>query len=209
MTLNTKRVERPIVFSAPMVRSILEGQKTVARSPIKVQPPAGHRWRGWVVDSTNSKIVGKASFGEDGSALSRKPVYARCPYGKPGDRLWVRETFAALSPGEYEPVRPRQGYGQDIRFAATDPLADLSVDTRGYQWRPSTQMPRWASRILLEVTSIRVERFHEMTDGSLWTQGFATFGDADTDWNSKHEAKGLGTSVNPWAWVVEFKRVLP
>lgn len=87
--------ERPILFSAPMVRAILEGRKTVTRRAIKEQPPAGHRWRGWVLDSTNSKIVGKASFGEDGSPLQRKPMYVRCPYGKPGDRLWVREAWQA------------------------------------------------------------------------------------------------------------------
>jgi hypothetical protein len=200
--------ERPIVFSAPMVRSILEGQKTVTRSPIKDQPPTGHKWRGWVLDSTCSKDIGKASWGEGDGSLLRKAVYARCPYGKPGDRLWVRETFATLGAGDYEPVKPAKGYGQDIRYSATDPLAGLCADTRGYKWRASVQMPRWASRILLEVTAIRVERLHDRTDGSLWAEGFATFGDGDNDWNSRHEAQGLGFSVNPWTWVVEFKRVM-
>ena len=229
--------ERPIVFAAPMVRSILEGQKTVTRSPIKDQPPTGHKWRGWVVDSTNSKIVGKASFDEGGGPLSHKPVYARCPYGKPGDRLWVRETFATLSPGDYEPVKPARGYGQDIRYSATDPLAGLCADTRGYKWRASVQMPRWASRILLEVTGIRVERLRSTEDIEL----LADLGDMLEDCDSvagkefsriEHlqsagaplrmipemygfkafwdDRNGAGSfDANPWVWVVEFKRVKP
>lgn len=186
--------ERPIVFTGPMVRSILEGQKTVMRSPIKDQPPTGHKWRGWVVDSTNTKIVGKASWGESDGPLLHQSVYARCPYGKPGDRLWVRETFAL--------------YG-DQKMYAIHFLADRPhhVGQKGMGYKSPISMPRWASRILLEVTSIRVERLQDRTDGSLWAEGFATFGDGERDWDSRYEAQGHGVAANPWTWVVEFKRV--
>lgn len=190
--------ERPILFNAKMVRAILEGRKTVTRRLLKM--PHGF----WETSATGELV----------------PIPANCPYGNLGDRLWVRETFAALSAGEYEPVKPAQGYGQEIRFAATDPLADLCADTRGYTWRPSIHMPRWASRILLEISAVRVERLCDISeeqalaegatfdpDGCPWTENTTAYEGFKSIW---FQISGLENwRTNPWVWVVEFKRVKP
>jgi hypothetical protein len=197
--------ERPILFNAEMVRAILKGRKTVTRREVK---------RDWIqsAQAPLETSPGAYHFWCSGERA--------CPYGKPGDRLWVRETFAALSAGEYEPVKPAQGYGQEIRFAATDPLADLCADTRGYTWRPSIHMPRWASRILLEISEVRVERLCDISEEQALAEG-ATFDPDGCPWTENTTAyegfrsiwfqiSGLENwRTNPWVWVVEFKRVEP
>lgn len=107
--------DRGIIFSAPMVRALLEGRKTQTRR------------------------------------LASSPL--RCC--KPGDRLWVRENWQALSPGDYAPTK--DSCYADVRYAATDPLAAADKDVRGYSWRPSIHMPRWASRLTLLVEDVRFE----------------------------------------------------
>src|SRR5690606_31176828 len=104
--------ERPILFNGAMVRAILEGRKTVTRRAVK----------GMALDWLDEDMF-TAEYVAEHSGL--------CPFGEPGDRQWVRETFAALSAGEDEPVKPRYGYGQEIRFAARDPLSDCDVGVRG------------------------------------------------------------------------------
>jgi len=192
--------ERPILFNGAMVRAILEGRKTVTRRAVK----------GMALDWLAEDMF-TAEYVAEHSGL--------CPFGEPGDRLWVRETFAALSAGEYEPVKPRYGYGQEIRFAATDPLSGCDVGVRGYAWRPSIHMPRWASRILLEITTVRVERLQDITKDQAEAEGVrACEHDLDPDGNGYSATElfsilwsslyGIDSyNANPWVWVVEFKRV--
>jgi len=174
--------ERPILFSGQMVRAILEGRKTMTRRVIKPQPVGA-----WAA-----------------------PGKTACPYGQPGDRLWVRETFATLCPGSYEEEKPRAGAHQDIRYKASDRMADCSADIRGYRWRPSIFMPRWASRINLEITAVRVERVKDISINDAHAEGMTgthTLGDFRELWDSINSKRGHGWDANSWVWVVEFKRV--
>lgn len=202
--------ERPILFAGPMVRAILNGEKTVTRRVMKPQPKVTEAYlrehEAWVEGLTLSDHVN--------NAWQSGFIDVACPYGEPGDRLWVRETFATLSAGQYEPVKPAYGYGQEVRFAATDPLADCDVGVRGYPWRPSIHMPRWASRILLEITAVRVERLQDISDEQALAEGVdqtntSIPGYARQRFQDLWESiNGTGSwDANPWVWVVEFKRI--
>ena len=212
--------ERPILFSSPMVRAILSGEKTQTRRTVKPQP--GMRDVEGLFQSWVFPVKG-------GDALlwpnAKDKILRLCPYGQPGDRLWVRESFAALSAGGYEEVRPAQGYGQEIRYDATDTLASLSADVRGYRYRPSIHMPRWASRITLEITGVRVERLQDISEEDARAEGVEPGFE-----HSKEVSDGLkpqfqyqppfrllwslingaaSWDANPWVWVIEFKRIKP
>jgi hypothetical protein len=203
-----------------MVRAILESRKTVTRRAIAVQPPEDHKWRGWVIDSTNSKAVGMASWGEGDGPLFRNAVYARCPYGKPGDRLWVREAWAADA--QLDAIAPRElSQGEPLRYPADGAIRQTgcSMITQG-KTRPSIHMPRWASRILLEITAVRVERLQDISDEQAEAEGVDFLRAApdldetltaaqlfDCLWSSINGADSW--TANPWVWVVEFKQVTP
>ncbi|AIB40814.1 hypothetical protein [Pseudomonas sp. WCS374] len=229
--------ERPILFSAPMVRAILEGRKTVTRREVKPQPPEGHKWRGWVVDSTCSREIGTASWGDGTGALQRNSVYARCPYGKPGDRLWVRETWSADA--QVDSIAPRDlSQGEPIHYAADGAARQTGCAMiKPGKGRPSIHMPRWVSRILLEITAVRVERLQDGEGETAFesryiAEGINRIHQGDGDyafhpfksepgpgnWTDPFDAwRELWVGINgaeswnsdPWVWVVEFKRVTP
>ena len=190
--------ERGLIFNAEMVRAILDGRKTQMRRIMNDQPPNG--WGGV------SEVLALAGH---------------CPTGAVGDRLWVRETFATLTPGSYEPENPREGYTQVIRYTASDRLANSHRDVRGFNWRPSTQMPRWASRITLEITGVRVERLQAISEDDAKAEG-TYFSDGKPNEmgmatqvvvNAEEEFAHVWTSIygadnwkaNPWLWVIDFK----
>ncbi|AJD62613.1 hypothetical protein IPC618_08005 [Pseudomonas aeruginosa] len=198
--------ERPILFNDQMVRAILEGRKTVTRRAVKgLQIPTEdkttpHEGLRWSALGQRHLRYGFNVFGsteeECAHELARCGV---CPFGKPGDRLWVRETFADI--------------GCRLTFRADlEDGAHCSVT----RWTPSLHMPRWASRILLEITAVRVERLQQITIGEICKEGLArsmyefipvtTAFDAFAElWNST----GGDWDANPWVWVIEFKRVTP
>ncbi len=213
----TQAKERPILFSAPMVRAILSGQKTVTRRVMKVQPVLnGHFWEsygaGWGTGITSVPVM-------PGHSLS-----SNCPYGRIGDRLWVREAWHADA--QVNAIAPRElSHGEPIQYPAdgASRQTGCSMITPG-KTRPSIHMPRWVSRILLEITAIRVERLQEISLAQVQREGcevrqFWLFG------ANQEEAQKIGASVfgglwssingaeswnaNPWVWVVEFKRVTP
>ncbi|MFJ5371268.1 hypothetical protein ACIPTP_12190 [Pectobacterium versatile] len=211
--------ERGMIFNAEMVRAILNGRKTQTRRIIKNQPFDRSQYRH---DHQIEIISGRAENGDevDGLYAYTKSTggtwSAKCPFGQPGDRLWVRETFAALEPGSYEQVKPRQGHCQDLRYAATDRLAKSDANIRGYKWIPSIHMPRYASRILLEITDVRVERLKHIPRDGIIAEGYpaerATDG-GEYDpflwyrdlWESLY---GEGSwQANSWIWVIEFKQI--
>lgn len=157
--------ERGMIFNGEMVLALLDGRKTQTRRPIK--------WK-----QTRFTEIGER---EDGSKWpwSEDVEHAcdfwhPCPFGAVGDRIWVRETFAALESGSYEQVKPQEGHCQDLRYAATDRLAKSDADIRGYKWVPSIHMPRWASRILLEITDVRVERLNAISEEDAQREGVHT-----------------------------------
>ena len=186
--------ERPILFSAPMVRALLAGTKTQTRRVVK--PLKGE------------EIDPAGIYDQHPGDLE----LARCPYGQPGDRLWVREAYFGnhyLHPNE--PADERELHYR----------ADGYEDFEGERitWRPSIHMPRWASRITLEIVSVRVERLHEISEEDAKAEGVEHYKPEHTVglppcsahryafedlWRSinGHES----WSANPWVWVVEFKR---
>ncbi|MHB8286702.1 MAG: hypothetical protein ACYDD1_18770 [Caulobacteraceae bacterium] len=226
--------ERPILFSAPMVQALLAGRKTQTRRVIKLQTGetfdeqalvgAIQEWRP-VYDSVAGAVVGK------------KAVAVRCPYGVPGDRLWVRETFQ-LEPSGFGPVRAL--YKADDGERALDFTGDAEriahaerLWTEPDVWRPSIHMPCWASRLALEVTDVRVERLHDISEADALAEGIKHWGDgfhweANSGWpgepKSMESARLIGVTAkrayealwaeingyesldaNPWVWAVSFK----
>ena len=203
--------ESPILFSAPMVRAILEGRKTVTRRLVKPRPPEGHSFAGWCVASTCRADEGKAVWsGGDQRARLTAPHRAQCPYGMPGDRLWVRETWAqptSLDPG---PTFYRADYPECVpaHYENVPPATDI-------RWKPSIHMPRWASRITLEVTGVRVERVQNITEQGAIAEGCVAVDDGPS-WHTAADAfEALWKSLNgadswnsnPWVWVVDFHRI--
>ncbi len=190
--------ERPILFSRPMVRAILDGRKTQTRRVVKPQPDGFHH-------STGEPSVFVGAFA--------KPI--ACPYGVPGDRLWVREKLKRCDAGWWYAaddtpvlVCPQQKT-QSIVWAHHK-LGDVCV---------SIHMPRWARRITLEVTGVRVERLQEISEGDSIAEGFRHSGSEQSSgfiaaadgffntWESLNSKRGHPWSSNPWVWVIEFKRI--
>ena len=168
--------ERPIIFSSPMVRAILDGRKSQTRRIVKKQISDIHKFQGWIIGSTDKKRDGCASWGIGEGALIYDLVVARCPYGKPGDRLWVRETWQG--PLFYDEI-PEDWNSDKYKtpeycyYKASGDSCDFtdSDDNFVERWSPSIHMPRWASRILLEVTNVRVERLHDISEEDAIAEG--------------------------------------
>lgn len=215
--------ERPILFSGPMVRAILEGRKTMTRRVVKLRHGAD-------VVVVNGQVWKPARVDYAG--------YVDCPYGQPGDRLWVRETFQPLFADGVENHSEtdwKTGKGYAISYPATDGIQEFldPDDNISNACKPSIHMPRWGSRILLEITGVRVERLHDITEadaqaegvervvvGSGWRRycdpdseevGVPPCGDARRSFRSlwKFINGTESWNDNPWVWVVEFKRVQP
>jgi hypothetical protein len=194
--------ERPILFNDAMVRAILDGRKTVTRRQITPQFPSSVKE---VLPYVAHRDTWMPSDPESPDEAWEEQVRV-CPYGKPGDRLWVRETFAV--------------YG-DENFAAIHYRADRPHDVgrKGVGYKPSIHMPRWACRILLEITNVRVERLQDITEEQAEAEGVrACEHDLDPDGNGYSATELLSIlwsslygvdsyNANPWVWVVEFKRV--
>ncbi|TPQ37167.1 hypothetical protein C2U71_25675 [Burkholderia ubonensis] len=212
--------ERPILFSGPMVRAIIEGRKTQTRRVMKRQPPDDvapitvARYYPTIVDRHGDEAPGPEIFG----AFSDDGDWGcKSPFGEPGDRLWVRETFCMDDNGHEEwPVFAADGTGLPARPAG----CGIS------SWRPSIYMPRWASRITLEITGVRVERLRYISESDARAEGVTieehhmrgycvgacrppsirAFHDL---WDSLNAARGHGWDANPWVWAIEFRRIEP
>lgn len=214
--------ERPILFSAPMVRAILAGQKTQTRRAFSPY--------------TEKLMCAAASIGEvswfmDNGGLEENDlayVQQFCPYGQPGDRLWVRESWADLTQTHgqrWERLNCETGlYERGINpfawYRADGDQPDVGDGATHYApWRPSIHMPRWASRILLEVVAIRVERLQDISDADCIAEGAPGGHGAIPGYTynatPQEHYRHIWTSINgpaswdsnPWVWVVEFKRV--
>ncbi|EPM55904.1 hypothetical protein A264_21769 [Pseudomonas syringae pv. actinidiae ICMP 19071] len=195
MTNQTK--ERPILFSAPMVRAILSGQKTVTRREVK--KPAALDCLAAGFEPAFLALPGNADL---------------CPYGRVGDRLWVREAWQADA--QVNEIAPRElSLGEPIQYPAdgASRQTGCSMITPG-KTRPSIHMPRWVCRILLEITDVRVERLNDISQEQAEHEGV----DCDMSaWTFRDHFQKLWESINgveswnanPWVWVVEFRRVNP
>ncbi|HDR8924547.1 TPA: hypothetical protein QDB26_001006 [Burkholderia vietnamiensis] len=230
--------DRPILFSGPMVRAILEGRKTQTRRIVK--PAGAHhifQFRGREEARGTDEPTGEWAWCRAEHVISE---HIRCPYGKPGDRLWVREAFRLTSDfdgdsptrvGErcldagyrapWAPVRYEvDGAERDWRWVGTPPGHKVTAGRA----RASMHMPRWASRITLEITGVRAERLQSISESDARAEGVTiedhhmrgycagafrppsirAFHDL---WDSLNAARGHGWDANPWVWVVEFRRI--
>ena len=185
--------ERPILFNGDMVRAILSSTKTQTR---RVAKPSKDRELG--CDLAVCELAGEVNGGD----------YTNSPYGQPGDRLWVRETWNRTNPGGAEGVYYHRA---DTHFPASIGGGPIWTDTA---WRPSIHMPRAACRLELEITAVRVERLQSITVGDAIAEGcpggehgdrYAAVEQYRALWES---INGAGSwSTNPWVWVIEFKRL--
>jgi hypothetical protein len=190
--VDQKMKERGMIFNDEMVRAILGGDKTQTR-----------------------RIVEEKFYGR---AVAAELLAKHCPYGQPGDRIWVRETYRVH--GKATDVATLV-YRASVRNSWTEQTHRVPVDVCNKpvseKWTPSIHMPRWASRILLEITDVRVERLHDMSEADAKAEGATPatykitppeavyrvgFGDI---WRSIYGQDNWLS--NPWVWVIEFKRI--
>lgn len=218
--------EIPIRFNGDMVRAILDGRKTQTRWLMKPQPPRpedvhakagidfglfrGERHDWWRPSGPVWAVR---------ELMGTEPQW-RCPYGGPGDLLWVRETHALLPRYDATPVRhfhPERGLATSVFYKAGGPeRVFVEGDAKPGRWRPSIHMPRWASRLTLRVTSVRVERLQDISEDDARAEGVVgwdvpSLGVNPRDgfrvlWDSINEKRAPWAS-NPWVWVVAFERV--
>lgn len=201
--------ERPILFSGPMVRALLNGRKTQTRRVVKPQPAYPDSYNG----ERNEFTEGYLSWFFRG-ATQASQIW-KCPYA-PGDRFWVRETHANLALPGYEPVVVYRADGE-------------MVLPPGVKWTPSIHMPRWVSRLTLEVTGVRVERVQDISGEDAKAEGVTSprcgcevcsrsslmcpadasshIEEFRTLWQSINDRPWMCWDENPWVWVVSFKLV--
>jgi hypothetical protein len=221
--------DRPILFNGLMARALLDGRKTQTRRIVKL--PHANPLGKWEVVPWGGPNGGATREGhtvpfQNAIGHSRTGEIFCCPYGQPGDRLWVRETFVQGYPSD-DDGRLLQ-YDDDGKefpintwYRATDPGLAW-VDDDGFTsdvkvpWKPSIHMPRAVSRITLEIVSVRVERLQDISDADALAEGVdrtntSIPGYAKERYHQLWESiNGDGSwEANPWVWVVEFKRITP
>lgn len=219
--------ERSIIFSAPMVRAILEGRKTQTRRVVKPQPPdwlAQHLDSGFrTVKHLHGDLYGAMATVGDASAC-RSEDTIRCPYGAPGDTLWVREAHSLRATEDGWMVRYIADGVERLARRDIDPWLNDCFE----EWvrRSPIHMPRWASRLTLRITDVRVERLQEISEEDAYLEGVGTPGaiermrqahggsteHADARvwfrnlWDSIN-GKRAPWSSNPYVWALSFERV--
>lgn len=219
--------ERPILFSGAMVQAILEGRKTQTRrvvkpsmsaprvAPLRMEPYID----GWTGEQEvdNQGLPCWLGFHPDYPGDAK---WFSCPHGKTGDRLWVRETWRTE---ELESGLDGVRFRADNAFREienTQAAADAWMDAnKTKQWRPSIFMPRWASRITLDIVDVRVERVQNISEADAWAEGFPDPDGANRQyedrarywfknlWDSINAERGYGWGANPWVWALTFKVV--
>lgn len=204
--------ERGMIFNSEMVRAILDGRKTQTRRIIKDCTVGKDPISKFI--QIGKKFIG--CYPEDVPELIREC----CPYGVPGDRIWVRETWAEAGASAPDLKLYRANYPAHVptHYENVPPAEDV-------RWTPSIHMPRWASRITLEITGVRVEQLKSISEEEARSEGVARLreglwetlpagldaapakrrGSFATLWDSIY---GSGEwDRNPWVWVIEFKRI--
>jgi hypothetical protein len=226
--------EHPILFSKAMVCALLEGRKTQTRRVMSFQPEPhtevhGPELYAPVVVKCGEEEPGTEIFGVYGDDWGLK-----CPYGQPGDRLWVREKWRCE---ELESGLDGVRFSGDNTFRKIENTIETSHSLGEHnnnrtlwinnKWRPSIFMPRWACRIELEIVSVRAERVREITRNDAIAEGVSGVWKNPPEkeeyyqrvllnpyvanysvlWDEINASRGFGWDVNPWVWVIEFRRV--
>jgi len=198
--------DTPLMFKADMVRAIWSGRKTMTRRPLRVQPES--------VDEQTMKII---PF--NGSAIFLQSQI-KCPYGAPGDHLWVKETFAPCLEKENKP-NSKAGFTYRADWSVED-----DINVRDFPWQSAMFMPKIAARIHLEILAVRVERLQDISEADAQAEGVSPIpGHGPAVYPSPHAHRGSGThrqaferlwmeindpeswALNPWVWVVMFKKL--
>lgn len=229
-------MEHPILFNGEMVRAILDGRKTQTRRPVK--NVLGYK-EFWI---NNKGVVGIQEILDLGHGNSEFIIH-HCPYGEVGDHLWVREGLRRFRRLDF--LEEKQ-YGNMFKYADEDTIKKenqkwttqyIATSTAVpyapgakegwcgvalWQWKNSTippmHMPRWASRITLEITNIRIEKLQYISIDDIEKDGFYKFSGNPNDegtyihqfvnsWDSIYAKKGFSWDSNPWIWIIEFKKV--
>lgn len=211
--------ERPILFNTEMVQAILSGNKTQTRRTRKLGGSQNYVLQKLVTLTAPAKSAGNtAAIFID--KITGRSVGVECPFGKVGDRLWVRETFAWSADHELlanEPFKycsERNAHFRTKAVYKADDTPDHSEHGKTL-WKPSIHMPRYASRITLEITDIRIERLHGVTKEDAVAEGCDLPPLPNQDWKlgAKHNFMVAWDQIysnwksNPWVWVIEFKQV--
>ena len=208
--------ERPILFSGEMVKAILDGRKTMTRRVIKPQPSI----------RTSVCIDANSPSGYSYSNDVYGDIYCKCPYGKVGDRLWVKTSHYKGMDSKSD-IIVWDTFTRTIRWQV-EGVGDVEncepelLTTNRFKFLAGRFMPKWAARIWLEITAIRVERLQEITPKDAVLEGLPCFIEYNKDWTVKqcippverfktlwdsiNAKRGFGWESNPWVWVVEFKR---
>lgn len=200
--------ERGMIFNGEMVRAILDGQKTQTRRVMKPQPdpcpaPRGGHWWPSNVFKTMLHVEEEMQNGKGGWGGL---VGDACPFGDVGDRIWVRETWAEAGASAPDLKLYRANYPAHVptHYENVPPVEDV-------RWTPSIHMPRWASRILLEITDVRVEQLNDISEEDARSEGISGSSARDVKeayaalWRSIYGSDSW--RANPWVWVIEFKRI--
>lgn len=209
----------PMIFTGESVRGILDGSKTMTRRVVQFDPRFGVE-AGWV----RIKQGGIAGKWDSVVTIHHHDAWAACSYGLPGDRLWVREAHRLDPPhdGTWDYYGYTDGVLENIsvipdRFRSPEHVIyRASWDGSDLRWRPSIFMPRWASRITLEITGVRVERLNEIRSDDCIAEGILPIGvehspdmprrEFQQRWDQINGKKHPWDS-NPWVWVIEFTKI--
>lgn len=224
--------ERPMIFNSEMVRAILDGRKTQTRRVIKPQP----KFKYHKVCNKEVWCWKQYVWGKDGLSPNVLSIGSNCPYGKVGDVLWVKEKYrvASLVSSNCDGTTTF-----DIQFAddSYKRVSEIEPSSKpAGRWYSSIFMPKWATRIWLEITGIRVERVQDISEKDAKAEGIKPYPNdipitvqgigagcegyiAEVGkltkhklafcelWDSINAKRGFGWDKNPWVWVIEFKRI--
>lgn len=196
---------RPILFSGPMVRALLKDRKTQTRRVVKPQPST-HHWQkspGYIGDYRHEGD----NLWHFAHRIPQNPTWDRdrqikCPYGKPGDLLWVRETWCHTGHGVWTIATARMA-------SSGRPIYRAEGERIEVKWWPAIHMPREFSRLSLRITDVRVQRLAEISAADAWAEGVTMSPDADP----RHDFSRLWQSINgpeswyanPWVWALTFE----
>lgn len=227
--------ERPILFGGPMVRAILDGRKTQTRRVVKPR-------HDYIVDEIPDALGVYRVWPYFQPYVYAEPqtIEVPCPYGRPGDRLWVKETWGLVRPYDFTDWNRKSIKDEQSPLASWDLVyrADFGLglpyrtpDRETAYWRPSIFMKRWASRITLEITDVRVERLHEISEADAVAEGVERAGgfmttsgcwrrytsDGPSCESPRESFRSLWESINgagswaanSWVWAISFRRLAP
>lgn len=218
----TQVKEKPIIFSGEMIKAILDGRKSQTRRVIKPQPDLDKRRHNCGITFEDGRLTwGRAPWYKTDPNNHLVEGKSRCPYGIPGDRLWVAESYWY-----------RDAMHDEFLYEADGE----KVNGQWNEWHPAEEMPMLSSRITIEITDVRVERVQDITEKDSYAEGIddvrvgrgmseddlvnvmggaliATSNDSPIIYkfrrlcDSIYDKKGFDWDVNPWVWVIEFKMI--